>query len=392
MSDRIDAALAEARRHGESAVQLAAMVHGEPREQAWTGSARPDRDQPVDASTLFPVFSVSKAFTAVAVHVLAENGLVDYDAPLSRYWPEYAQNGKDGITVRHVLIHRAGVPQMPQGMTVERLVDWEWMTAALEREAPLCAPGTRNTYMGYTYGFLLGELVRRADPAHRPFGRFLQEEVCAPLGIDEFWIGLPPSELGRVATLFYPSPAPLSSPDSVHGRSAPAAVGFFPDVYNLPAVQTACIPGSNGIGSARSVVRLFAMLAGRGELDGTRLLSEERVMGFLEPRPGGDDDDLTFGSPMPIGMGGMLLNPVGYVRTVPGARVLAQFGAGGTLGYADLDSGLSFAICHNRMFAKPALGTVAAPFEQLGEALLGLVHESSGHAGRVRGAATTTAS
>jgi CubicO group peptidase (beta-lactamase class C family) len=369
----VEAAVARAVELGERGVQVAAYLDGELVVDTWTGAADLDGVSPVDGDTLFPVFSVSKAFTAVAVHILVERGLVEYDAPLARYWPEYGRLGKEAITVRHVLIHRAGAPQMPEDVTVERFCDWDWMIRRLGELEPLTVPGTRNSYSGYVYGFQLAEVVQRVDPKGRPFGVFVREEICEPLGIDAFWIGLPESERSRVATLSYPNQPPPSPPESVHARQAPAQILTGPAVYNRPEIQAACIPAANGIGNARSVARLFAMLANGGELDGVRLLPEELVRSFLAPRPGGDDHDLTFDGTMAIGMGSLLRDPAGYIRQPPvGARVLSQFGAGGSLGYADLDAKLAFGFCHNRMFARPKLDGSDSPWAELGDVLRGL--------------------
>lgn len=367
----LEAAVQRALDLGEVGLQVAVYERGRLLAEASAGTTGPT-GRPVGAETVFPVFSISKAFTAIAIHVLAERGHLDYDAPVAEVWPEFASNGKRAITVRHVLVHRAGLPEMPVGITVRDLCDWDWVVERLAGAAPLCEPGTRNAYMPYTYGYILGEIVRRADPRHRPFGAFMAEEVCGPLGIDAFWIGLPAEARGRVAMLSYPAPPAPSPPDSIHGRAAPVEVGFLPEVYNRPDVQAACIPAAGGIGSARSVARLFAMLAGGGTLDGVRLLSEATVISFLRPRPGGDGGDLTFGSAMPIGLGGILLDPCGYIPRPAGARrVLSHFGAGGSFAYADLDTGRAFAITHNRMFSRAPVPVAEHPYTMIAEAALG---------------------
>jgi CubicO group peptidase (beta-lactamase class C family) len=135
-------ALARAAAMGEIAVQVAAYLGPELIVDAWTGLADPSARRPADGDTLFPVFSVTKAATAVALHVQAERGLVDYDAPVARYWPEYAAKGKDAITVRHLLTHRSGVPQMPADVTAERLGDWDWMVGQLAAVELVFPPGT----------------------------------------------------------------------------------------------------------------------------------------------------------------------------------------------------------------------------------------------------------
>src|SRR5262249_55092118 len=144
----------------------------------------------VDRSTVFPIFSVTKAATLMALHIQAERGFIEYDTPLAFYWPEYGTKGKDQITVRHVLTHRAGVPQMPSDITPDGLGDWDWITDRLADVEPRFRPDTRNTYLSYSFGWLLGELVRRTDPHGRSFSQFVDDEICQPLGVDSFWIGI----------------------------------------------------------------------------------------------------------------------------------------------------------------------------------------------------------
>jgi CubicO group peptidase (beta-lactamase class C family) len=373
---QVEEALEQALALGEAGVQVAAYLDGDLVVDSWAGHTDPERtssdDYRVDGSTLFPVFSVTKAFTATAVHLQAERGLIDYDAAVALYWPEYGVNGKEHVTLRHVLTHRAGVPAMPEDVTPERLADWEWMLSRLARMEPEYQPGTANTYLAYVFGWILGEVVRRTDPERRPFDVFVEDEICRPLEIDSFFLGVPDSELDRVARLTYPTAPPPAPSDSLRSRAVPPRIEFVPDVYNRRDVQQGCLPASGGVANARSVARLFAMLANRGELDGVRLLSEERVLSFLEPRAQFEEPDETYGRPMPVGMGGFQLYERGVIGSRPGARILCNVGAGGSLGWAHVDSGLAMAICHNRMLPLPegqANSHEAAPFVPLGDAI-----------------------
>jgi CubicO group peptidase (beta-lactamase class C family) len=330
----------------ETGVQICAYRSGEPIVDGWAGRMGEDDDRRVDGSTLFPIFSVSKAVTATAVHLQAERGLVEYDRPLAAYWPEYGTNGKEGVTVRQVLTHRAGVPQMPEDVTPERLGDWDWMTGRLAEVVPALPPGTKNTYLSMSFGWLLGEVVRRTDPERRPFGRFVRQEICEQLGMDSFFFGVPPDEIGRVATLSYPQQPSPPPRGSLVRRAVPPQVGLNPTVFNRPDVLTACVPAVGAVSNARSLARFFAMIANRGALDGVRLLSEERVLSFLRPRSDPAEPDETYGRPMPVGEGGFWLAAPGGQE---GGRVLAHTAAGGTLAWADVDTGLAVAFCHNRM-------------------------------------------
>jgi CubicO group peptidase (beta-lactamase class C family) len=363
---RVAAALEAAVRLGEHSVQVAAYLDGELIVDASTG--------PIDASAVFPIFSVSKAVTALAVHVQAARGRLDYDAPLAHYWPEYAAHGKDAITVRHVLTHRAGVPEMPADVTPERLGDWDWMVGRLAELVPTYPPGTRNTYLSMTFGWLLGEVVSRTDPQRRPFGRFVQEELCEPLGIDALWLGIPEHEQHRVQTLTYADDPPVTAPASLAGRAVPAGVGLVPEVFNRAEVQRGCIPSVGGIANARSVARVFSIYAGAGAVDGTRLLEPHRVQSFLEPRPDAREPDETYGQRLPVGAGGLWTVAPGVSATgTLRSNVLSHPGAGGSIGWAELETGLAVAICHDRMFEPGP----EAPFAALGDAVREVAAERS---------------
>src|SRR5713101_3643085 len=196
VQEAVDAAIREG---GEIGLQVAASVDGELVVDVWGGLADETTGRKVEGDTLFPVFSVTKAVTATALHIQAERGLVDYDTPIAHYWPEFGAHGKDKGTVRDALTHRIGIPQMPEGVTPELMCDWERMVQRLAATQPLFVPGTKSAYLAYTFGWIIGEIVRRTDPQRRLFGTFVQEEICAPLGIDNLWIGIPDKVELRVA-------------------------------------------------------------------------------------------------------------------------------------------------------------------------------------------------
>ena len=363
----VDASINRALELGEVGLQVAAYIGDECIVDAWAGTTASNGETHVQRDTLFPVFSVSKAFVATAVHLQAERGLIDYDAPLSRWWPEYTGSGRESVTIRQVLTHRAGVPQMPNGVNPERLADWSWMVKELAAIEPAYPPGTHNTYLSMSFGWLLGEIVCRSDPLRRPFGQFIREELCAPLGMDDFWMGLPAEEEWRVAELSYPNAPPVPPEGSLVRQAVPPQVGLLPEIFNRADIHQATIPGVGGIGNAHSVARLFAMLAGRGKIGSTRLLSEERVMSFLEPRPEAEVDDETYGMPMPVGMGGYWIVAPGVSTTGPlRDSILCHTAAGFTIGWGDLNTGLGVAICHNRMFG----AVPESPWAALGDAIM----------------------
>jgi CubicO group peptidase (beta-lactamase class C family) len=370
------------REGGEIGLQVAAYVDGELVVEVWSGLADETTGRKVDGDTLFPVFSVTKAVTATALHIQAERGLVDYDTPIAHYWPEFGAQGKDKGTVRDALTHRIGIPQMPEGVTPEQMCDWEWMVQRLANTKPLFAPGTKSAYLAYTFGWIIGEVVRRTDPKKRPFGTFVQEEICAPLGIDNLWIGIPDAVEPRVAKLTnIPRPAPGApglSPEALIPIAIPPQVGVIQKVFGRPDVRRACIPGAGGIMNARSAARFFAMLANGGELNGVRLLSEERVRSFSVPRTKRDEFDPVVWRVLNLGMGGFWLggdSPSAPPVVGRNPHTICHPGAGGSIGWADLDARLAVAICHNRMFDAPT--AEGNPFAPIGDA----VREALGIAG-----------
>ncbi|NQE47295.1 serine hydrolase domain-containing protein [Herbaspirillum rubrisubalbicans] len=338
---------------GEIGVQVAAYLDGKLVIDAWSGYADQQSGRKVDGDTLFNVYSVTKAVAATALHILADRGLIDYDAPVVRYWPEYGAKGKQATTVRDVLTHRACVPQMPLGVTPERMCDWDWMTRAIADLEPLAEPGTKTLYLSMTFGWIVGELVRRADPKHRSLGRFVREEIAGPLGITDLWIGLPDEAVPRLARhVDAMTPVPPEYLPPLFLASMPDQVALTPRVFDRPDVRRAEVAGVGGIFNARSEARFWAMLANGGELDGVRLLSRELVASLATPRANSEEaDPVMFGFPIPITIGGFWFGgahpPVAAARH---ARALCHPGQGNSFGWADPETGLAVAICHNKLF------------------------------------------
>jgi CubicO group peptidase (beta-lactamase class C family) len=287
----------------ELGLQVAAYQDGELVVDAWAGVMDAQTRQPIDGQTLFWASSVGKGVAATCVHMLAERGKLDYEAPVASYWPEFGANGKGGVTVRHVLSHKAGVPTPPEPFEPRMLVDWDRMCAGIAGLPLAWEPGTRTAYHNYTFGFLTGELVHRIDG--RPIAQFVQEDVCAALSIDSLYFGVPSSELPRVATV---------TPDSD---------------YNRTEFRQACIPSSGLVTNARSLARHFAMLAEGGALDGIRLLSPERIRLASEVQT--DEMDVIWNVRVKRGLGYRLGNDTG-----PGAGPAALGHVGAAMyGYAD---------------------------------------------------------
>ena len=368
IQDAIDVSIGE---WGEIGLQVAAYLDSKLVIDAWGGLADETTGQNVDGETLFPVFSNIKAVTAVALHQQAERGLVDYYTPVAHYWPEFGKHGKDKGTVYDALTHRIGVPLMPMGVTPELMCDWDWMVERIADMHPLFEPGTRSGYMAYTFGWVVGEIVRRTDPKNRPFGKFIQEEICQPLGIDSLWAGIPLEVEPRVARLAdlppIPPGAPGMPPDSLRPRATPPEVATTQAVFGRADVRQACIPGAQGIMNARSQARFYAMLANGGELDGVRLLSEDRVRWFNVPRPP-SDYDMVSGVPHNGTIGGFhFARSPGMGPMGNSPRAFGHNGAGGSIGWADPEHRLAVAIHHNRMLAHSP--PEDSPLTPIGEAV-----------------------
>jgi CubicO group peptidase (beta-lactamase class C family) len=352
---------------GERGVQVAAYLGDELVVDGWIGHAD-SGDNAVTGSTLFPIFSVTKGLTVTAVHLQAERGLLDYESPAAAYWPEFKVNGKEGITVRQLLTHQSGVPQMPARVTPERIADWDWCVDNIAALEPLLPVGSTG-YASLSYGWLLGELVCRTDPARRGFAQFVREDILEPLGIDDFYLGMNGQQHDRVAELTTAGTL-RTAPPPLRAQAMPPSVE--PGVlWNNPVLYDAVVPGAGGIANARSVARLFAMLAGLGTFNGHRVLSADRVLSFTEPRPNSDHSDPVLGQVPWIGVGGYWLggqSPPAEPIIGTGPHILASNGAGGSIAWADLDSGLAVAICHNRMFRiVPPLPPDEHPFHEIGE-------------------------
>lgn len=351
VDDTIARLIAEGREIG---VQVAAYLDGKLVVDSWGGLANPQTGRAVDGDTLFNMFSVTKPLAATALHIQVARGLVDYDARVADYWPGYAANGKEATTVRDVLTHRAGIPQMPEGVTPERMCDWEWMITEIEKLTPLAPPGEKALYLSMTFGWLVGEIVRRTDPGKRSIGRFIREEIALPLNAPDIWVGLPDDQVGRVAKLTNAAPpVPAEYLPPLYTASMPPQVDLIPEVFERADVRRAEIAGVGGIFTARSCARFWAMLAQAGELDGVRILPADLVATFNTPRPYSDEPDpVMFGMPVPLGIAGFWLggeNPPVAAAKYP--RALCHPGAGNSIGFADPQTRLAVAITHNRMQA-----------------------------------------
>ncbi|MGK4578674.1 serine hydrolase domain-containing protein [Kitasatospora sp. HPMI-4] len=334
----------------EQGLQVAVYRHGELVVDVVAGLADPGTGRPVTSDT--PIFSAStgKGVTATVVHVLAERGALAYDTPIAELWPEFGAHGKEKATVRHALTHSIGVPALPGGITPEDLADWEGMCALIAGTEPWWEPGTRTGYHAVTWGYVMGEIVRRATG--KPISQVLREEVAEPLGIaDELFLRVPDSELKRLARM---EDAPGSAEvlasmpaDLPLFKATPPAVLPNAEYGNSTVVLTSEIP-AGGTMTARAVARMYAALL--GEVDGVRLISPERLAEVSALAT--SDVDQMVGFPLPRALGYNLGRPGADPHETP--RVFGMVGMGGSAAYADVENGLSFALTKNRFFPGPS--------------------------------------
>ncbi|SEG73629.1 CubicO group peptidase, beta-lactamase class C family [Thermomonospora echinospora] len=326
----------------ERGVQVAVYRDGEQVVDAVAGVADPRDGRAVTAGTPFYCYSVGKTMTAAIVHMLAERGAFGYDTPVAELWPEFGAHGKEAVTVRHVLTHTAGVPALPSDATPEDVCDWDKMCAALADATLWWEPGTKLGYHAYTFGYLLGEIVRRVTG--KPISQVLREDVAEPLGMaDELYFGMPESELGRAARLEEPEEnaamfAQIPADSPMFG-TAPKAV--FPNAAfgNRPDVLRADIP-AGGKMSARAIARLYAALL--GQIDGVRLISPQRLAELTTVAVKDTDQFMGEETAMSLGFG------IGH--PVTGAQsVFGWAGIGGTYACADTATGMAVAVTKNRL-------------------------------------------
>ncbi len=342
-------------RRGEMGAAFSLYVRGEKVVDLWGGIANGETRAPWERDTLQLVFSTTKGATAVCAHLLAQRGELDLDAPVADYWPEFAAAGKERIPVRWLLCHKSGLAAFRDDMPIERAAEWFPAVEALAAQEPWWDPGTAHGYHAITYGYLVGEVVRRISG--ETLGSFFAREVAKPLGLD-FWIGLPEAEQHRVATMIQQARGepPADMPDSVREmfkqftdpNSMTGRALSNPTVDpNSRVVHAAEIPAANGIGTARSVARMYASLI--GDVDGVRLLKPETVEAARTSQARGPDRIIIMETN--FGLGFWLSTPIMPLLS-PGS--FGHPGAGGSFGAADPESGVAVGYVMNRMNANLA--------------------------------------
>lgn len=335
---------------GESGAAIALIVGGRAVVDLWGGWRDRARARPWARETLVNFFSVGKALTALCALKLVEKGLADFDEPVARHWPDFARAGKGAITLRHILSHRAGLPAIREALPDGAMLDWPRMIRAIEAQAPWWEPGTAHGYHVNTFGYLVGELIRRRTG--ETLGTMLRKEIAGPLGA-EIWIGLPLSEHGRAAEFLWPEGGRPPAPE---GAMSDDALMKWNTYWNPPGIsgagwvntaewRSAEIPSTNGHGTARGVARLYSALANGGAIGGVEVIAAALLREAVVEHSYGPDRVLDRASR--FGLGFQLPQPE---RTLgPNAGAFGHFGAGGSLGFCDPEAGVAFAYLTNDM-------------------------------------------
>ena len=348
--ERVREAFAQNFRRGddyeEVGAALAVYRAGKPVVDLWAGHKDPARTRPWQRDTLVNVYSTTKGIVATAVALLVEEGKLRYDDPVTKYWPEYGQAGKEKTTVAQLLSHQAGLPGFADPTTVEDLYDWKARCAALARQKPMWTPGRKTSYHAMTWGFLVGEVARRAGG--QSVGQLIAGSI-APRVAADFYVGLPQSLDALVAPMLRPRNPPDMSgtqlpPEAIAALVNPQLEG---EVCNARAWRAAEIPAANGHASAQGVARVYAALANRGQLDNQRLIKGETLMTMTQVQR--ERTDLLLGFTDNWGMG-VSFNQQGMLG--PSPKTFGHGGWGGSLGCANLEAQVGIGYVCNQMGAQ----------------------------------------
>lgn len=342
------------------------------------GGVRNRHGAPWTHETMAPSFSTTKGVAATLLHIAVSRGLLDYDDRVAQHWPEFAQGGKENVTVRHVLAHQSGLYHIRQMIDrADRMLDWDYMIHAIERAEPIHEPGTRTGYHGLTFGFIIGEILQRVTG--RPFSRLVQDDLVRPLGLDGMYVGAPDEALPRAAELLWPEsnvmlPVSVLAQDGWAGTLLTGGAGALQAVLRVVGLQLdlgsildalapngissfdfggedtlrAAIPAANGLFTARSLARMYAALAGGGELDGVRLLSAETLARATEQQaPVAGRVVIPFDMRWRLGYHG-----VATTRGIP-KQAFGHFGFGGSGAWADPRRDLAVGLIVNSGLGTP---------------------------------------
>ena len=375
---------------GEVGASVCVTLGGQTVVDLWGGQANAETGATWNEDTVSIVFSSTKGATAICAHILASRGQLDLDAPVATYWPEFAQSGKDNIPVKMLLNHQAGLPAVRDPLPQGAYADWDLMVNTLAKQEPFWEPGTRNGYHALTFGWLVGEVVRRASG--KSLGSFFRDEIAAPLGLD-FWIGLPEDKEPRVAPMIAAEPDPnsrffqeIAKPGSLQSLvllNSGGYMGAEPE-YDTRAAHAAEIGGAGGITNARGLAGMYEPLALGGRKGAVELVNAETLarMGRVSSSTG-RDAVLVMPSRFALGFMKTMDNrgePAGVQDSVlTSEEAFGHVGAGGSFGFADPKAGMSFGYTMNRMGA-------GASLNERGQSLVDAVYRALGYTSSDSGA------
>jgi len=337
---------------GEVGAAVAVTLDGRLVVDLWGGHVDKERARRWDRDTLVNVYSSTKGITAICAHRLVDQGKLDLDAPVAKYWPEFAQAGKQNLPMRWLLSHRAGLPAVSAALEPDAIFDWERMTSLLAAQTPWWEPGTQHGYHAFTFGWLVGEVVRRVSG--KSVGAFLRDELAAPLGLD-CHIGLDVKDDRRVATIIAEPPSPAGTfdifaeiarnPETLTAKAInnPPTI-MLAETTNSRQWRAAEIPAANCHTTARALARLYGALARGGEIDGIRVLSPASIERCYTEQSSGPDAVLMFPTRWSLGFG--LSQP--HAALGPNPHAFGHSGAGGSLGAADPDGRIGFGYTMNQ--------------------------------------------
>jgi CubicO group peptidase (beta-lactamase class C family) len=335
---------------GETGAALCVMVGGQVVADLWGGWTTAAAVTPWQPDTLVNIFSVGKGLMSVLAARLAGTGELDTDAPVARYWPEFGAAGKSAVTFRQLISHQAGLPAVRRRLPAGAMLDWQLMTGAIAAEPPWWPPGTAHGYHVNTFGFAVGEVLRRVSG--RSVGALLREQVAGPLGADVH-IGLPAAEHGRVADFAWPGGPPAEyEPAGLDDDQLMEHNAYFnpsglsgAGVVNTARWRAAELPSTNGHGSARGIARVYAALAAGGSLDGVRVADSCALADATAEQVHGMDRILH--RPSRFGLGFQLTQPERPMGR--GEAAFGHFGAGGSLGCCDPEAGIAIGYVTGQM-------------------------------------------
>jgi CubicO group peptidase (beta-lactamase class C family) len=339
------------REHSEVGASVAVTIDGQPVVDLWAGYADGERTRPWERDTIVNVYSTTKGIATITAHMLADRGLLDLEAPVVEYWPEFGQAGKERIPVKWLLSHQAGLPVIDKQLHAGGNLEWETMVQALEEQAPVWEPGTKQGYHTVTWGWLAGEVVRRVSG--KSVGTFVRDEIAGPLGAD-FLIGFGPEEDHRVAEMLRgatgtsgaSAASQFAGADSLTARSfnvCPPKPGVG---VNDREYRAAEIPAGNGHGNARALARIYGALARGGEVDGTRLMSPQSIERARAEQVFSADEILIMKTRRSMGF----MLPVKELGDVRHEDAFGHAGMGGSIGWADPVSKIGFGYAMNQMW------------------------------------------